>query len=112
MNGQGDWRPQCHPCNKGEAWIGYQVSDDVVVGSAYAKGLGVSYFLVEEWTGGVKLQERSDNVTRSNLQTAVDSDRVATPGAVVKYFIFFSHCFSFSSVYLHIRHNTIYYILI
>lgn len=57
------WRPNCHPCDDSQAWLGVDFGTPMVVKEARAKGLGVAENggKDQRWRGGVKLQGSNDD---------------------------------------------------
>ena len=48
------WRPQCHPCTKGEAWLTFSTNDEAKCISATNLGKGSGGG--ETWNNGIKVE--------------------------------------------------------
>merc|ERR1712117_318643 len=55
------WRPQCHPCAIGEAWLSFSVSEEIKC--VEASNLGEDRFGPKTWNGGIKVEKQNSDGT-------------------------------------------------
>ena len=55
------WRPQCHPCSEGEAWLSVTFATPTEVQCGKAVGLGVGSGGGQSWSSGINLEGSSDD---------------------------------------------------
>merc|ERR1712117_805664 len=88
------WRPQCHPCAIGEAWLSFSVSVEIKCVEALYLGEGSGGS--ETWNGGIKVEKQnsdgtwttemeSTNGNSANISGDSDTTCRTCPSGTIKY---------------------------